>query len=230
MPKGIDYDREIRNIMGAENLEDLQMFENFIKGSEWNDDAKKAMDMLEQKRQQLTYEQEASKNREARQQLLDQMRDTTTQYEASLPSTRQRMIDPAVDARKRQLAEQQANLKQQAQRRGLLYSGLKEGAESELKGKYGTDVGAIKKRAHDISQAQLDAYKDLSTEAGLNAQEAVLQEQKKKQAMADEQYNQQLEDAQSSNALTSAALSAGGQVVGTALGGYAGRNQQRGTA
>lgn len=136
---------------------------------------------------------------------------TATDYRTNLGRTQAGLMDVQTDKARRGLAENIAGVRQAANRRGMLYSGLRSGAESEAAGKYASGLSAQRAKIGEETEAKANKLEDLAIEAAL-------QEQQARGKLSDIDYKRALEQRKARNDMMGAVGGAAGGLIGTMAG------------
>lgn len=111
-----------------------------------------------------------------------------TDYRKNIPGLQEEMMNPQMDSAKRQLAENIHGVKTAANQRGLLYSGIRQGQESNARGVASSAMAGARANANAQTQAQADAYDKIAAEGNIANQEKIMSEAKQKQADSNNNY------------------------------------------
>jgi len=150
----------------------------------------------------------------------DKIQANAAQFEKDLPGMRSRMIGAAGDVERKGANENIQAVRKGASRRGLLYSGLRQGAEAGAVGQANSNI-ANKTTAinEDLARRQAE-LQDAAATSGLNVLGA-------KAGIAGQNFSSAMDkSAQRSKGLSSL-MSGVGSVGGSALGGMGGGQQQQ---
>ena len=120
-------------------------------------------------------EQAAAGNQEAQQQ--QQKAVTNAQdFRANLPNYEQDQQNTATDSAKAKLANTMSGIDSSANSRGLLYSGLKQGAEANAAGGYASDLAATKANINQNAESAAEGMENAAVGQGLNQQQIMQQQ------------------------------------------------------
>jgi hypothetical protein len=155
--------------------------------------------------------------------LLKQLKSTAGEYEKSLPGQAFLGQEAAGSDIRRELGQQQEQITQAANRRGLLYSGLKQGAEVEAQAGAGAKAQSSQRMINDQLRAQADALNKIATTQYMKNQGAVMEEASQKQASSVNQYNADIANQQKKQQAQQKLFGAVGSGLGMA-GGIAAAN------
>lgn len=132
-------------------------------------------------------------------------------YRTKLNQTRGEMYDQAADVGRRGLAQQMAGVNKQANQRGLLYSGLKQGAQAQKAAGYAGNLSRAQQNIYDATENQAQELE----QGAINAD---IQQAMAERSATDAAYNAALQARNNRNGLLGSLFSAGGTIAGSALG------------
>jgi len=144
--------------------------------------------------------------------LAKQQQDYAKQFRANIGGYEQQAFNPIEQQAKVGLARQMGQIKTSANRRGLLYSGLRQGAEADAQSQ---TAQALQNKRAEINQSfggAADQFDQQALKAGLDIQAG-------QQAIQDILYNRALANYQGRNAAIGSGLGAIGTIGGKLLAG-----------
>jgi len=131
-------------------------------------------------------------------------------FKANLPNYKKSQYNlQAVDA-KRDFANQLADIRQKANSRGLLYSGLRAGGEAESRGQLAGNLAGIKS---NVNQSAEDQARELELQALNSAQGNVNLQNNREDIL----YNQALANKQAKLSALTDAAGVAGKLIGAAI-------------
>lgn len=139
-------------------------------------------------------------------------------YRQNLPGTQGELFNQASDVGKRGLAQSIAQTRSSASSRGLLNSGIRQGAESNNYGNYLSGLSSSRAGINKETEANAQGMENSAVQAGTNLQQ-------QRQAMEDAIYSrqmQQYENATKQREADKGLLGGLGSSVGGAFGSYMG--------
>ena len=145
---------------------------------------------------------------ELRRQQMQQAKD----FRQNMPSLQEKAFGNVAARENQRLGQEVKDIQAGSNRRGLLYSGLREGKESGARAASASNLASQRSSIND-------AYEQKAKQLEMNAIDTAFKQQQSQQQIEDEIYNQALANVASKNAASSALMSAGGQVAGRSMGG-----------
>lgn len=139
---------------------------------------------------------QADQSKKQADQLRGQLGQQASDYRAKIPGLQEEMMNPQLDAAKRQLAGNINDVKTSSNQRGLLYSGIRQGQEADARGAAASQVASARANINSKTQAQADAYDALAREGNIANQDKIMSQAKEKQNEADQQYAMALQNRQ----------------------------------
>lgn len=112
------------------------------------------------------------------------------EFQEKAPQMQERMQSQAESEAKRGLAENLAGVKQGASRRGLLYSGIRQGAEGALRAQSAGQLAQQKADINTSIQNQIDQMRSGAAGAGFQAYQGAVQQAQNDYNMAMQKYKQ----------------------------------------
>jgi hypothetical protein len=149
--------------------------------------------------------------------------DYAKQFEKDLPGLENKLMGNLGSQVGEQMGAQIQSTRENASSRGLLHSGLRQGAEQSVRAKASTTLGQGRQALGQALRDQSKSLKDQAVQSGLDVQRS-------SQQMADIAYQDALASMANKNAGISGLMGAGGAILGgiyggaggAAAGGYAG--------
>lgn len=220
---GLNMNDISNQIRGANDENTLNQLSSFIASGEQNQDNQFAQQVLAQRRAEIAAQAEAQKQQAAANEVRGQLNKQAKDYRSKVPQIQEQTFNPVADESRRALAGQISGIRTSANSRGLLYSGLRQGSESQARGDMSAGLAAKRAQINEHTNAQADAYDTMAQQGNADQQNMIMDEAKRRQGNADEVYNQALARRSGKQAITNSAFQAGGQIAGAAAGGFAGR-------
>jgi hypothetical protein len=140
------------------------------------------------------------------------------QYRSGMAMRQDQMMTGQGEEIRRGLADQISGIRQNANSRGLLYSGLGQAAQQEARSGASAQLQAARARINEHTNAQADAYDKMALEGSLENQDRIMQQAQSRQAEADAAYDVALRKRMSQKSAWEKGAEAVGQVVGFAAG------------
>lgn len=153
----------------------------------------------------LSNEQQKQNNYSAK--IQERSREAAQEYRSNLAATQARQGQLAEESGRRDLATNMAGVRTASNRRGLLYSGIRQGAEAEAGQSYASNLGAQKQRIKDSTEATADAMESKAIGAGVANQQMM-------QAQADANYQSALNQRMAKNQMINSLLGTAGSAAG----------------
>lgn len=134
------------------------------------------------------------------------------EFRQNMPSLQEKAFGNVAARENARLGQEVKGIQASSNRRGLLYSGLREGQESGAKAASASNLAGQRMSIND-------AYEQKAKQMEMNAMDTAFKQQQSQQQIEDEIYNQALANVANKNAATSALIGAGGQLAGRSMGG-----------
>ena len=184
------------DINSAPTIEALAKLEATLPPGAFGGDFKQ---LVEARRAQLLNEQNTAKMQEA-----------AKEYRTNIQGKTDELATPGTDMARRNLAQTMSGVNAQANRRGLLYSGLRQSANAQAQGQYASGVSDARTRATEMGQQRASALEGKTIQSGFERQQGAM-------GAANDEYNDSLQRRQSSQALTGSIFNSAGSVAGGLL-------------
>lgn len=198
-------DREFQQVMQAQDEGTLGSILNFSRTGSQDASNERLRALINQRLAEVRAQQEQKKMQE---QLTAQAKD----YRANLKGTQERQFASVADPMRQQLAQQMSGIRGQANKRGLLYSGQRAGAESQAQGQAAQQLSGQRAQINEATQNVANTMEQQAVQSGL-------QTAQQRQKEINDAYNQALKQKQGESAVTGALGGAIGQGLGSYLGG-----------
>lgn len=211
----------------AKTMADLDRLDAFSRGGDQDDSNNQLRSELARKREQLKSqlenEQRMKEETERANQIRGQLTQQATDYRSKLPQLQQQMFNPVADQSRRELGQQMRGINTVSNQRGLLYSGMRKGAQAEARGNMSAGLAAKRAQINANTTAQADAYDQAAVGGNREAQDMAMQQAQQKQQRNDQNYAQALERRKQRMGQTMGMANAAGQSVGSVAGALAGK-------
>lgn len=113
------------------------------------------------------YEQQRKRYIEALEAQRKKISGVASEYEKSMPGMKERAFGAAADVGRKEVGQEIGNIRKGTQRRGLLYSGLREGAEAGAVGDMQSRVASQQSQIADEMENRRQELQDAAAQAGL---------------------------------------------------------------
>lgn len=197
-------------INGAQDEASLNRLMQFVNTGGQDDSNARAKAMIQQK---MAERQAAAQEAAMRQKMVAQAQ----AYRANLPGLQEKMGSGVADQGRRGLAEQMSGIKTASNKRGLLYSGLRQGAQTGAQAQMAGNVAGQRAQINQDTESQAQKMEQAAAQSGLVARGQQIE-------TADNAYNEALQKHSAGREQAQAIGSAAGQGAGMVAGAY-GRNK-----